>query len=95
MLSENQIQTIIEVMKPYHPKKISVFGSFSRGQEKAESDIDILYEFSQPISLFEKASIKELLELKLRKGVDLISEKYLNADFRDNILQDLKIIYGS
>lgn len=95
MLSEIQIETIIEVLKPYNPKKISVFGSAARGNETSSSDIDILYEFKEPISLFQKASIKENLESRLRKAVDLVSEKYITTSFRDAISTDLKTIYGS
>jgi len=95
MLSSRQIQTIIEVLKPYNPKKISVFGSVAREQENSDSDIDILYLFNEPISLFQKASIKENLEQRLNKGVDLVSEKHLTTDFKNAIQPDLKIIYGN
>jgi uncharacterized protein len=94
MLSVSQIQTIVEVFRPYNPKRISVFGSVARGDEAGTSDIDILYEFSEPISLFEKASLKESLETRLKKGVDLVSEKYLSMAFKDAIRQDVKVIYG-
>lgn len=95
MLSASQIETIVEVFKPYNPKRISIFGSVARGEEASSSDIDILYEFSEPISLFQKASIKENLETRLKKGVDLVSEKYLGIAFKDAIRPDLKVIYGS
>jgi len=94
MLTANQIQTIIEVFKPYNPKKISIFGSVARGEATTSSDIDILYEFNEPISLFEKADIKERLEQKLSKGVDLVSEKFLNPLLRQSINADIKLIYG-
>ncbi|MFP9100281.1 nucleotidyltransferase family protein [Flavobacterium sp. RHBU_24] len=94
MLSASQIQTIIDVMKPYHPKKIGIFGSMARNEETPNSDIDILYQFHEPISLFEKADIKAILERKLNREVDLVSEKFMNAIFRSHITTDIKIIYG-
>ncbi|MDO4224490.1 MAG: nucleotidyltransferase domain-containing protein [Bergeyella zoohelcum] len=95
MLSQREIDLIIETMKPYHPEKIGVFGSYSRGENKTESDIDILYQFSTPISLFEKADLLERLESKLNKSVDLVSEKYLHPFLKESIINDLKIIYDN
>ena len=33
----------------YHVKKLSIFGSFARGEQGIESDVDILVEFDEPI----------------------------------------------
>lgn len=95
MLSQQQIDIIINVMKPYKPKKIGIFGSFARGDNSEKSDIDILYQFEEPISLFQKFKIQELLEKQLNFNIDFVSEKYLHPLLRENILKDLKIIYGN
>ena len=43
MLSKNQLNIIIETLKPYHPKRIGLFGSVARNEENKDSDIDILF----------------------------------------------------
>lgn len=43
MLGENK-----EILKKYGVKKIGLFGSFIRGQQKKNSDIDFLVEFEKP-----------------------------------------------
>ncbi len=37
-----------DAFKRYHVKRIGLFGSYARGKEKRESDIDFLVEFEQP-----------------------------------------------
>lgn len=95
MLSESQINIIIDILKPFHPTKIGIFGSFARGDSKPESDIDILYNFRDTIGLFKLVGIQNELERKLNKKVDLVSEKYTHPKLKPNILSDLKIIYES
>jgi predicted nucleotidyltransferase len=96
MLSQHQINIIIETMKPYNPKKIGIFGSFARGENTENSDIDILYNFdlSSNMTFSKLFEIQEELEKRLNKSVDLVPEKYLYPLIKDNILNDLKIIYG-
>jgi len=93
MLSEKQINIIIETLKPYHPKKIGIFGSAARGDDVAGSDIDILYQFHNTIGLFTLLGLKDVLERRLKKKVDLVSEKYAHPKLKPYILDDLKIIY--
>jgi len=42
-----------EIMKKYKVKEIGVFGSFARGEETEESDIDILVTFEEGATLFD------------------------------------------
>ncbi len=93
MLSTTQIAKIISIFKPYHPKRIGVFGSVSRNEDTEKSDVDILYQFKKPITLYDKVKIKEDLENMLKKSVDLVSEKSINPEIRKYIIKDLKIIY--
>ena len=46
MLSQKEIDIIIETLMPYNPKRIGLFGSVARNEENASSDIDILYSFN-------------------------------------------------
>lgn len=94
MISEQQINIIINTLKPFKPNKIGIFGSYSRGENTEESDIDILYSFEKPIGLFKLIGIKDDLEQKLNKKVDLVSEKYAHPKLKPMILNDLKVIYG-
>lgn len=95
MLTQNQIEIIIETMKPFNPTRIGIFGSFARGEATEKSDIDILYSFENIIGLFKLIELQQNLEKKLNKKVDLVSEKYVNPKLKTHILSDVKIVYGN
>ena len=68
---------ILKKLKPmlkeeFKVSKIGIFGSFVRNEQKKDSDVDIIVEFSEPIGLkfFE---LVELLEEKFKRKVDLVS----------------------
>ncbi|WP_461532904.1 nucleotidyltransferase family protein [Sinomicrobium sp.] len=94
MLSQEQIDIIINTMKPFNPTKIGIFGSVARNEEQGSSDIDILYHFKDTIGLFKLIRLQHELQDKLHKKVDLVSEKYVHPKIKPYILNDLKIIYG-
>jgi len=93
MLTKKEIDIIIKTLKPYNPKRIGLFGSVARNEETATSDIDILYSFNSPISLFGLVDIQDALQTKLQKKIDLVSENAVHPLLKENIFNDLKIIY--
>ena len=95
MLTQKEINIIIDTLKPYKPKRIGLFGSVARNEETSTSDIDILYSFNSPISLFIKYDIVEELHLKLHKEIDLVSENAIHPKLKQYIYKDLKMIYES
>lgn len=94
MLSKKEIDIIIKTLKPYNPKRIGIFGSVARNEESSSSDIDILYSFNSPISLFGLVDIQNALQKNLHKEVDLVSENAVHHLLKDAIFNDLKVIYG-
>ena len=93
MLTEKQRNIIIETLKPYNPIRIGVFGSVARGEDTEGSDIDILYKFDKTVGIFTLMDIIQNLETKLKKKVDMVSERYVNPLLKSEILKDLKVIY--
>jgi uncharacterized protein len=75
--------------------KAYLFGSVSRGEDDAESDLDILVELdhSQPIGLSFLQMQFDLCEI-LSKKVDLISANGLSKHMRPFIDKDKKLIYA-
>ena len=60
-----------ELMEQYSVKRIGVFGSFARGDEKADSDVDILVELAEP-TFDHYMDLKFRLEEVLQRPVDLV-----------------------
>ena len=72
---------------------VALFGSYARGDEKITSDVDILVNFKEPISLFEHAGITMELENKIGRKVDLVTQKGMSRFIRPFITKDLVTLY--
>ena len=68
--------------------RLAVFGSVVRGDERPDSDIDILVEFEAPVSIFKFLDLKDYLETILGQPVDLVMRKALRPELRDRILTE-------
>ena len=72
----------------------AVFGSVARGDDKPESDLDLLVRFSQPKSLLDFSRINDKLNEILGRQVDLVTERALHPTIKQNIQKELVTIYG-
>lgn len=75
----------------YHLVKIGLFGSFTRGEDTEDSDIDLLVEFEPNTEdLMEiKSRIKRMLKNRFNREVDICREKYIKPYFKPQILQSV------
>ncbi len=80
------------IMKKYGVKKAEIFGSFARGEEKKNSDIDILIEFERGRSLLDMSGLKIELEELLKRDVDLVTYKSIDPMVKDSILSDREVL---
>jgi predicted nucleotidyltransferase len=69
-------------------KSIAVFGSYLRGEQGKESDIDILVEFYQTIDLLEFIALENFLSEILGNKVDLVMKETLKPRIKDKILRE-------
>ena len=80
-------QHVAEI-KAHGVARLAVFGSCVRGEERRDSDVDILVDFEKPVSIFEFLEVKEYLENLLGKPVDLVMRRALKPQLRDRILAE-------
>jgi len=83
---------ILPILERYEVKRAAVFGSFIRGEQKENSDIDILIEFKGAKSLLDLAGLKIDLEETLHRKVDVLTYKSLHPPLKDRILKEQKVI---
>jgi hypothetical protein len=95
MKTLEEIKIQLEELKPvlrerFQVETIGVFGSYSRGEQKNKSDVDILVTFVEPndIDLVDFIEIKQFLTRKLRIKVDLVKKSALKPIIRDKILEE-------
>lgn len=80
------------LQKEYNIKRIGIFGSYARGEESPDSDIDILVEFSRVPDLFKYVAAEMYLESILHKKIDLVEKNSIRAELKNNILQEVQDI---
>ncbi|MCX6094925.1 MAG: nucleotidyltransferase family protein [Candidatus Bipolaricaulota bacterium] len=69
-------------------KSLALFGSTARGEARADSDVDLLVDFSRPVGLFAFLELKGYLERLLARPVDLVTLNALRSDFRETVLRE-------
>lgn len=76
-------------------KKAWLFGSYSRGEERLDSDVDILveYEDSDNLSLFAISCMISSLKKILNKNVDLVEEGCILPFAENSVYKDRILIY--
>lgn len=93
MNKEDIFEKMTRILKNQGARKIAVFGSYARGEEKPESDIDIIVEFSERKSLFDLVGIEQEVSDALGIKVDLLTEKSISPYLIDRIKKEMVVIY--
>ena len=86
-------QKLIEICRQNDITKIGIFGSMARGEATSQSDIDLLVYFSKPKSLLNVVALERQISKSLGRKVDLLTEAAISPYLRDNIKQELVVIY--
>ena len=94
MTTAQMTQQIAEYFKTQPVLKAWLFGSFARGEETPESDVDILIvlDHSKPVGLQFFGMYEDLKEL-LGRPVDLVVDSSLAPFARESVERDKKLIY--
>lgn len=84
---------IVPILKRQGVTKAALFGSCARGEEKRNSDIDLLIKLKRGKTLFDIVRLKSDLEERLGRKVDLVEYDAIRPLLRDIILSKQKSIY--
>ncbi len=94
MTTQAMAQQIAEYFKTQPVLKAWLFGSFARGEQTADSDVDILVilDHSQPVGLKFFGMYEDLKEM-LGRNVDLVTDPSLAPFARESVDHDKILIY--
>jgi len=73
-------------------KSMGVFGSYSRGEQRKTSDVDVLIEFIDPPGLLGYVSLENELSRYIGKKVDLVMRSALKPRIGQQILREVVYI---
>ncbi|OKH20781.1 nucleotidyltransferase family protein [Chroogloeocystis siderophila] len=76
-------------LKDFNVKSLSLFGSVARDEASAESDVDLLVEFEQPVGLLTFVRLQRYLEKILECSVDLGTTDSLKSYLQEPVLREV------
>ena len=88
------IDKLISILKKHGAKKIEIFGSYARGEQKETSDLDVIVEFEKRKSLLELVGIEQELEDALGIKVDLLTRASISPYLIERIEKESKVVLG-
>jgi predicted nucleotidyltransferase len=78
-----------ELQSRFGIKSLAIFGSVARGTATDKSDIDVLVSFEKPATFNGFMEVKFYLEDLLGSKIDLVTEKALRPEIKDEIQREL------
>ena len=81
-------EAILRLAKNYGIRRVRLFGSVARGEDRPESDVDVLIEFEPGRSLLDQVGFRQDLEELLGRRVDVVSEGGISPYLEDRILSE-------
>ena len=78
-----------ELRQKYNITEMGIFGSYVRGEQKKRSDVDILVEIGEPVSLLTFVGIENYLAKILKTKVDLVPKDSIRPELKERILKEV------
>lgn len=79
---------ILRLARAHGARKLRLFGSVARGDDRPDSDLDLLVEMEPGRSLVDHVALKQDLEGLLGRDVDVVTEQSLHPRLRDRVLRE-------
>ncbi len=94
IMNTEMIETIREYFKTQPVLKAWIFGSYARGEETPESDVDILVDldYSKPVGL-EFVQMQLDLQSLLQKSIDLVSSRGMSKYIKPYVDSEKLLLY--
>lgn len=81
-----------EFKKEYGLKEVGIFGSYVRGEQNEESDIDILIELEKPIGFVKFMRLENAMSRLLGVRVEMVTKKALKPCIGKRILEEVEYV---
>lgn len=72
---------------------LRLFGSVARGDDRQDSDVDLLVRFADRKTLLDVIRVEEEFECALGRKVDFVTEGALSPYLKDRVVQDAQVLY--
>lgn len=77
-------------------RELAIFGSLARGEERPDSDVDVLIDLHHGarVGLVAFQRMRNELAALFGRPVDLVTRDGLNRHIRDDVLKEARVLYA-
>ena len=88
-VSTRLAQFKLQLEQEYPISELGIFGSYARGEQRSDSDLDVLVAFDEPVTLFDLVRVENELTNELGVEVDLVTKDSLKPRIESRVTEDL------
>ncbi len=86
---KRKISVLMNVLhKDYGVSRIELFGSYVRGEQREDSDLDVLVDFDREVSLLDVVGLEIFLSESLGIKVDIVLRRSVRPELKEIILSE-------
>jgi uncharacterized protein len=94
MKTLEEIKQILRQSKPllqeqYQITQLGIFGSYARGEQTQESDVDVLIDYDRAPTLFKLVELRDYLSSAIGLKVDIVTQNGLKPRIRERVLSEV------
>lgn len=91
-------QQIAEIARPialrHHVNELYLFGSMARGEGRADSDIDFIYQFDDTANpMIDEWVLRDDLTSTFGREIDLVKKQYITTELQDRLAEMQRVIF--
>jgi predicted nucleotidyltransferase len=87
---QGQRQEILRIAARHGARNVRLFGSAARGEDRPDSDLDLLVEMEAGRSLLDLVALGQDLEDLLHRKVDVLTDSSMHPAVRPHVLADVR-----
>jgi len=87
-LISNRREEVLRVAARHRARRVRLFGSVVRGEDRPDSDVDFLVDFEPNATLLDLVALKEELEALLGRPADVVTPEGISPFLRERILRE-------
>jgi predicted nucleotidyltransferase len=84
---------LVRLCREHDVVRLRIFGSAARGEDRPESDVDLIVDFGHPTGLLALIRLERELGELFGRPVDLVTEPGLSPHMRDAVLASASVIF--
>lgn len=90
-----QLRALEQPLRERGLASLALFGSFARNDARPDSDVDVLVDIAAdvPFSLVDLVAVKDFLEDRLGRPVDVVTKNGLEPLIRERVLRDAETVF--